>query len=170
VVFDHWQISGITQWSSGTYGGLSYSWVNAPTGTLTGTGGIDAGGSRVVLTCDPNLPGGEQTFRHQFRTDCIAPPTDQYRLGTATNDELLGKSVVNWDLSLFKNIPMGGRRGLQLRFEFYNAFNTKQFTGRNTNAQFDYTTRALVNTTVFGTTTNTTNPARRIQLAARFTF
>jgi len=170
VDLDNWQISGITQWSSGTYGGLGYSWVNAPTGTLTGTGGIDAGGSRVVLTCDPNLAGGDRTFQRQFRTECIAPPDDQYRLGTATNDELLGKSITNRDLSLFKNIPMGGRRSLQLRFEFYNAFNTKQFTGRNTNAQFDYTTRALVNTTVFGTTTNTTNPARRIQLAARVTF
>jgi len=174
VVFDNWQVSGITTWTSGTYGGLSYSFVNVPTGALSGTGAIDppggGSGSRVVLTCDPNLPGGDQTFTRQFKTECIAPPTDQFRLGTATNDELLGKSWSNWDISLFKNIPMGGTRRLQLRFEFYNAFNTDQFTTRNTNAQFDYTTRALVNTTVFGTTTNTTNPARRIQLGARFTF
>jgi hypothetical protein len=174
VVFDDWQISGITTWSSGTYGGLGYSFVNAPTGALTGTGGIDAGGSRVVLTCDPNLPGGDQTFTRQFATECVAPPTDQFRLGTATNDELLGKSWSNWDISLFKNIPMGGSRRLQLRFEFYNAFNTDQFLNRNTTAQFDYTTKALVNTTTFGATAttgnNVTNPARRIQLGVRFTF
>ena len=126
--------------------------------------------SRVVLTCDPNLPAGDQTFARQFNTECVAPPSDQYLLGTATNDELLGKSWSNWDISLFKNIPMGGSRRLQLRFEFYNAFNTDQFTGRNTNAQFDYNTKALVNTTVFGTTTNTTNPARVIQLGVRFQF
>ena len=63
AVFDNWQVSGVTQWSSGTYGGLGYSWVNAPTGALTGTGGIDAGGSRVVLVCDPNLPGGQSDVR-----------------------------------------------------------------------------------------------------------
>ena len=170
VLFDNWQFSGITTWSSGTYGGLGYGWTNAPTGSLTGTGGIDAGGSRVVLTCNPNLPGGDQTFQRQFKTECVTPPTDQYRLGTATNDELLGKSWSNWDISLFKNIPMGGSRRLQLRFEFYNAFDTDQFTGRNTTATFDYTTKALVNTTVFGTTTNTTNQARRVTVAARFTF
>jgi hypothetical protein len=170
AIFDDWQVSGVTLWSSGTYGGLGYTWVNAPTGSLTGTGGIDAGASRVVLTCDPNIPHGEQTFTSQFNTACIAAPSDPYRLGTSTNDELLGKSWSNWDISVFKNIPMGGSRRLQLRFEFYNAFNTDQFTGRNTNAQFDYTTKALVNTTVFGTTTNATNPARRVQLAARFTF
>jgi len=172
VVFDNWQISGLTLWSTGTYGGLGYSFVNAPTGSLTGTGGIDApfNQSRVVLTCDPNLPSGDQTFNVQFKTECVTPPTDQFRLGTATNDELLGKSWWNWDISLYKNIPMGGTRRLQLRFEFYNAFNKDQFTGRNTNAQFDYNTRALVNTTVFGTTTNNTNQARRVQLGARFTF
>ena len=52
-------------------------------------------------------------------------------------------AVWNWDISLFKNIPLGGSRRLQLRVELYNAFDTDQFTGRNTNAQFDYTTKAL---------------------------
>ena len=81
---------------------------------------------------------------------------------------------MNWDISLFKNVPMGGTRRLQLRLELYNAFNTDQWTGPDTTAQFNYTTKALVNTTTFGTTqttgNNVTNPARRVQLAARFTF
>jgi hypothetical protein len=170
VVFDDWQISGVTTLTTGTYGGFGYNFVNAPTGTLTGTGAINGGGSRVVITCDPNLPRGDRTFERQFRTECIAPPTDQYRLGTATQDEYLGPGYVNWDISLFRHVPMGGSRRLQLRVELYNAFNSYQWTGVNTNASFDYTTGVLTNVNTFGRLNGNTNSARRIQLGARFTF
>jgi len=170
AVFDHWQFSGVTTITSGTYGGFSYNYVNVPTGTFSGTGAINGGASRVVLTCDPNLPKGERTFERQFRTECIAPPSDQFRLGTATNDEYLGPGYMNWDLSAFKSVPLGATRRLQLRVELYNAFNTDQWTGVNTNATFDYTTGALTNANTFGRLNGNTNSARRIQLGARFTF
>jgi hypothetical protein len=176
VIFDNWQFSGVTTITSGTYGGFTYNFANVPTGTLSGTGAINGGngaqnnGSRVVITCDPNLPRGERTFERQFRTECIAPPTDQFRLGTATNDEYLGPGYMNWDISAFKHVPLGGARRLQLRVELYNAFNTDQWTGVNTNATFDYTTGALTNANTFGRLNGNTNSARRIQLGARFTF
>ena len=65
---------------------------------------------------------------------------------------------------------MAGTRRLQLRVELYNAFDTDQWTTVNTQASFDYTTRSLSNPNVFGSLTGATNSARRIQLAARFTF
>jgi hypothetical protein len=170
VIFDNWQFSGVTTITSGTYGGFGYNFANAPTGTLTGTGAINGGASRVVITCDPNLPRGERTFERQFRTECVAPPTDQFRLGTATNDEYLGPGYVNWDISAFKHVPLGGARRLQLRVELYNAFNTDQWTGVNTNASFDFTTGALTNANTFGRLNGNTNSARRIQLGARLTF
>ena len=170
VIFDNWQFSGVTTITSGTYGGFGYNYANAPTGALTGTGAINGGASRVVVTCDPNLPRGERTFERQFRTECVAPPTDPFRLGTSTNDEYLGPGYMNWDISAFKHVPLGGNRRLQLRVELYNAFDTDQWTGVNTNASFDYATGALTNGNVFGRLTNATNSARRIQLGARFTF
>jgi hypothetical protein len=170
IVFDNWQFSGVTTITSGTYGGFGYNYANVPTGTLSGTGAINGGASRVVITCDPNLPRGERTFERQFRTECVAPPTDQFRLGTSTNDEYLGPGYMNWDISAFKHIPMGGARRLQLRVELYNAFNNDQWTGVNNNASFDYTTGALTNANTFGRLTGATNSARRIQLGARFTF
>ena len=169
-LLDNWQFSGVTTITSGTYGGFGYNFVNAPTGALTGTGSINGGGSRVVVVCDPNLPRGERTFERQFKTECVAPPTDQYRLGTATNDEYLGPGYMNWDISVFKNVPLGGARRLQLRVELYNAFDTDQWTGVNTNASFDYTTGALTNANTFGRLNGNTNSARRIQFGARFTF
>lgn len=77
---------------------------------------------------------------------------------------------MNWDISAFKNIPMGASRRLQLRVELYNAFNTEQWTGTNTTATFDYTTGVVTNATTVGRLNGNTNSARRIQLGARFVF
>ena len=170
AVFDHWQFSGVATFTTGTYGGFTYNYANVPTGTLSGTGAINGAASRVAITCDPNLPRSERTFERQFRTECVAPPTDRFRLGTALNDEYLGPGYMNWDISAFKHIPMGGARRLQLRVELYNAFNTDQWTGVNTNATFDFATATLTNANTFGRLNGNTNSARRIQFGARFTF
>jgi hypothetical protein len=77
---------------------------------------------------------------------------------------------MNWDVSAFKNIPMGSTRRLQLRVELYNAFNSNQWTGVNRNAAFDFTTGALTNAATVGRLDGGTQSARRIQLGARFTF
>ncbi len=166
---DNWQVSGLTSLISGTYDSLGYNFTGTPTGALIGTGSIDGGGSRAVLVCDPNLPSGERTYEHQFRTECVKPPTDQFLLGTSTNDEYLTPGYANWDISLFKNVPVGGNRRLQLRVELYNAFNTDQWTTVNRTATFDYLTGNQTNT-AFGSLTGATRDARRIQLGARFTF
>jgi hypothetical protein len=46
----------------------------------------------------------------------------------------------NWDVSVFKNIPLwssDGKRFLQLRVEMFNAPNHRQFSGVNTGITFD---------------------------------
>ncbi|HYT64971.1 MAG TPA: carboxypeptidase regulatory-like domain-containing protein [Vicinamibacterales bacterium] len=170
AVFDNWQVSGVTSIISGAYGNFGYNFTNVPTGTLSGTGSINGGGSRVDIVCDPTLPKSQRTYSRQFKTECIAPPSDQFRLGNAKNDEFHGPGFMNWDISFFKNIPLGAsRRQLQLRTELYNAFNSNQWTAVNTTATFDYQTGKQTNA-AFGSLTGATNSARRIQLAARFTF
>jgi hypothetical protein len=165
----NWQISGITQIVSGQYGGFSYRYDNAPTGTLTGTGAINGGASRPDIVCDPTIPRGERTFDRQFNTDCIRPPSDQFRLGDARGDEFQGPGFQNWDISFFKNVPMGGTRRLQFRVELYNAFNHDEFTATDSSAIFDYQTGEQVGPT-FGQLTGATQSARRIQLGVRFQF
>ena len=99
----------------------------------------------------------------------IAPPSDQFRLGNSLGDEYIGPGFSNWDISFFKNVPLGASRRLQFRIELYNAFNTDQWTGVDTSAQFDYLTGAQTDAN-FGKLTGATLSARRIQLGARFTF
>jgi hypothetical protein len=167
---DNWQISGVTTVLSGAHGEFSYLYSNVPTGTLAGNGSIGGGPNRPRIICDPSLPRSQRTFERQFRTECIAAPDDPFNFGTASGDEFHGPGFVNWDLSAFKSIPLGGSRRLQFRAELYNAFNKSFWTGANTTAEFDYTTRTLTNPTVFGSLSGVTTSARRIQLAARFSF
>ena len=169
-ILDNWQISGVTTVLSGAQGGFSYAYLPVPTGTLSGNGSIGGGPNRPRIVCDPTLPRSQRTFERQFRTECIAAPDDPFNFGTARGDEFHGPGFVNWDISAFKSVPLGASRRLQFRAELYNAFNKSFWTTVNTNAEFDYTTRALTNPTVFGSLTNATTSARRIQLAARFTF
>jgi Carboxypeptidase regulatory-like domain len=165
-----WQLSGVTTILSGVQGGFTYVYGNAPTGALTGNGSIGGGPGRPRIVCNPALPRSQRTLGRQFRTECIAPPDDEFHLGTARGDEFQGPGYMNWDISVFKNIRVGHRGRLQFRVELYNAFDTEQWTGVNTNANFDWVTGTLRNPTVFGSLTEATNSARRIQLAARFTF
>src|SRR5262249_19973424 len=128
AILDHWQVSGVTSVISGAYGNFSYVYTNVPSGALSGTGSIDGGGSRPDIACDPTLPASQRTYSRQFKTECIAPPSDQFRLGNARGDEFHGPGFMNWDISFFKNIPLGAqRRQLQFRTELYNAFNSNQW-------------------------------------------
>ncbi len=171
AMLEGWQFSGVTSMLSGAQGGFGYIYSNVPTGAgaLSGNGSIGGGANRPRIICDPYLPRSERTFDRQFRTECIAAPDDPYNFGSARGDEFRGPGFVNWDMSAFKHIPLGGSRQLQLRVELYNAFNTKQWTAVNTTAEFDYKT-GVQTSPVFGALTGATNSARRIQLGARFMF
>jgi len=184
-VFDGWQVSGVGTYQSGAFGaiGWGYTGGTTPTGFISpNQSGVNTQqGTRVHYVCDPNLPRSQRTFERQFKTECVAIPTDQYLLGDSKGDEWQNIGYANWDLSVFKNFRMKAGRTFQVRAEMYNAFNTNQWSGVNSTANFSYTTGQLTNLTAlnattqqqeasFGALSRATRPARRIQLGARFTF
>jgi hypothetical protein len=172
AVLNDWQFSGVTSYLSGAQGGFTYAYFGVPSeqAFLYNNGSIGGGPNRPRIVCDPTLPRSERTFHRQFRTECIAAPEDEFHFGTARGDEFEGPGAMNWDLSAFKNVRLNGTRRLQFRAEFYNAFNTNQWTTVYTNALFDYKTGALTNPAAFGPLTGETNSARRVQLGVRFEF
>ena len=91
------------------------------------------------------MSSSERTFDRQFRTECIAPPgpwsdpKDVHYLGTATDDEWVGRSFMVNDLTVSKRFRLGGGRVVQFRAEAYNVFNPVNLTGVDTSAQFNYT-------------------------------
>jgi hypothetical protein len=48
-----------------------------------------------------------------------------------------GPDFLQFDLSLYKNIDVGDRFGLQLRIEAFNVFNRDNFIGQSVNRTFD---------------------------------
>ena len=130
----------------------------------------------MVLTCDPFLPKSERTTDRQFKTECVTFPGpttlagDQYYQGNSTNDEWVGLGYINHDITLFKNFAISGRRTLRFQVELYNAFNTTQYSGVGTTAQFNYTTGAQTQAN-FGKITGVRGSSNRvIQLGTRFSF
>ena len=159
--FDGWQISGVTTFASGFPLGIGYS----ATDTSDVTGGGDGG--RVVVTGKAQLPSGDRSFTQFFNTSVVARPA-KGTPGNAPKDVFRGPGFNNWDISGFKNFALLKERTvLQLRGEFYNAFNHTQYAGVNTSARFD-ATGAQVNGQ-FGQITSA-RTARIIQLSLNLRF
>src|SRR5262245_50937921 len=178
ILGDNWQLSGVSIFQSGTHGGFSMTWTGAPLTDMTGAGNTGNGiTSRVSLSCDPNLPKSQRTVNRQFKTECIVAPgpltdaSDIYFLGNSMQDEYVGLGYQNHDLSVFKNVPLGGHgRRLQLRVEAYNLFNSTQYGTVDTAARFDFATGKQLNPNFGRVTASRDGSNRIIQLGARFVF
>ncbi len=161
MALNHWQISGIASFISGTPLGIGYGTVVA-----TDVTGSPTDGARVNVTGNPVLPKSERTFSRNFRTEVFEMPA-KGTFGNSANTVIRGPGVNNWDVAVFKNFPVSERLRLQFRCEFYNAFNHTQFSGLDTTARFDQAGKQV--NARFGEFTAARNP-RIMQLALRFYF
>lgn len=163
AVLNNWQISGIASFISGRPTGVSFT-----TTTAIDITGSPTDGARLNLTGDPILSGGERTFGHAFRTEAFSlPAVGNY--GNAGRSPLRRPGINNWDVAIFKNIPVQGERmSFQIRWEMYNFFNHTQFSAFNTVARFNPSTGQQADPT-FGQYTAALQP-RRMQFGLRFNF
>jgi hypothetical protein len=60
-----------------------------------------------------------------FNPAAFAPPNNTF--GNVGRNTLRGDSYKNLDLALYKNIPLGTRNRVQMRFEAFNVFNRPYF-------------------------------------------
>jgi len=161
AVLDNWQISGITTLTSGAPMGVGFTTVD---GTDINGGGD---GIRIIVNGDPTLPREERSLTQWFDTSVFSRPA-RGNPGNSPKDVVRGPGLTNFDLTLFKNIPLGAdRRRLQLRWEVYNLFNQVQFNGVNTTARFDAQGNQV--NQLFGQVTSTRTP-RVMQVAVRVVF
>jgi len=179
-VFDGWQLSGLTSFSSGAPVNVSYS--------ITGTGpailnkqitGSEDVAPRVVFTCNPNLSHGDKTLEAFINASCFAPALKGSQGMDSPLDFLTGPGLNQWDMNVFKNIQVGekGPR-IQLRLEAYNAFNHTQWGSVNSSAQFSPAGQLLnkggssiANRFGFGALSATrANSARILQIAVKAYF
>lgn len=150
AILGGWQVSGIARFGKG----LPIA-ITGPNNTRTG--GLI---SQAVRTGNGILPSGQQTLENWFRTsDFQAAPL--YSLGndSRTEPSLRGPGINMFNLTGARNFRIRERFRLQVRCEFFNAFNTPQF-GDPVNA--------ILNRD-FGRVRSAGQP-RQIQLGMRLTF
>jgi hypothetical protein len=157
-----WQVSGITTIQSGTPVNITLSTDQANIG-ITGQQRPDLVGAVPELNCQPNSAGATQVVQRQqincYAASAFALPA-QFTFGNAGRNILRGPKFVSTDLSLMKNVPVGGSARLQVRVEMFNIFNNVNYG--NPNAVFD-------NAAAFGRITSA-GTMRQIQLGAKLVF
>ena len=156
----NWQLNGILTLQTG----LPMN-ITAPDNSQTG------GNHAAYANCVANPFAGTTTSRAAISTPSPAPgvfispsgfsipPAGTF--GTCRPRLFHGPGARNVDLSLFKQFPLGDERKIELRFEFFNAFNHANFANPATN---------MSNTATFGKVISTINDPRQIQLAGKFYF
>jgi hypothetical protein len=149
IVTDHWEVSGVTRILSGAPFTPGLTTVDGA--NFTGTPSEGARPDVVNPTADPINRFGRPAAR---------------TFGNTGQNVLRGPGVNNWDISIYRRIPLrrDGAKYLQLRFESYNTLNHTQFSAVSTAAKFDAQGNQV--DPLFLTPTSARAP-RRVQLALR---
>jgi hypothetical protein len=148
-IFGGWQVSGLSSFSVGSPLTLGYS-LSGGIGNAERnrriTGSEDFA-PRVVLTCNPNLSGGDRSITAFIDTSCIAPAPIGSVGGDSGVGTVRGPGLQNWDVSLFKKFKYGEspQHYIQLRLEAYNVFNHTNWLNFNSTPQFSLTTGQITN-------------------------
>ncbi len=165
-ITDNYQLSGVTQLMSGAPVDLNSSF-SFPPGSVTGSDqygaipfyySLDARGNLLLPKIGAPVRGSRDTLRNG--------------------------GLQNWDMSVFKNIPLGERYSIQLRLEAFNVFNHPNFQdknyGANVTGPWAYASATdpltITKNDNWGTFSNTYNSSggpgsfRVVQLGAKFYF
>jgi hypothetical protein len=178
LLLNGWQLSGSNSWVSGEWAAVSFTTPDNFdfTGGDGGMGACLAGNEpclrvvRPVMDGDP-MAGGGDPLTGWFNTAAFKRPSGRGDFGNAPRNAVQRPGINNWNLAVFKNVAVGGRRALQFRWEIYNVLDTVQFIDIDRAAVFN--AQGVQTKATFGTALgiqSPTAPPRTMQLSARFTF
>jgi hypothetical protein len=174
AILDNWQLSGENAFVSGDWAPVTMS--TTDNFDFTGGDGGTGGAVNNVRVVRPNivgdLTGGDRDpdpsgTGSWINWGAVARPDGRGDFGNAPRNAIQLPRIVNWNLSFFKNIPLGGSRRLQFRWEMYNLLNHTQWSAINTNAQFNPAGEQVNQN--FGKATGARSP-RIMQGSIRFAF
>jgi len=159
-----WVLSGVTVLQSGTPMTISYTNTNNVRGKTTDRASLKAGCTYADLGTSGRT---QDRLKQYFNTSCITTPAVVGDDGRATGFGNMGVSIIdgpgqrNTDISIVKTIPLGfENKSLEFRSEFFNLFNTANFS----NPATDF------NSSDFGRISTTAVNPRFVQLALKFIF
>jgi hypothetical protein len=157
-----WRISGITRFSTG----VPVTLLESDDESLLGTNG--SGPSELPIDT-PNYLGGKMTFQNPrtgqpyFNPTLFSEETEGV-LGSASRRFFHGPGINNWDAVIAKDTRLTEGINLEIRGEFFNAFNHAQFLLHSDGNYADF-----VDEPDFGYA-RAANPGRIVQLAAKLVF
>ena len=157
-----WEVSGITQFLSGQNFSASQPrdpW--DPNGIHVGTG---TSGTRPDQIAPVHMT---KTVDAWFSPNSFAKAVNHW--GSEGAGSLLGPGFNNWDLAAIKNTKIVERLNLQLRGEFFNAWNHESFGSGGGNASSASGVDNNLADSSFGQITAGHSP-RRIQIGAKLIF
>jgi hypothetical protein len=157
LVLGGWEVSGVTEAEKGVPQYITY----------TGSDVLGLGGG---TTNRPNLVSKvsyPKKVGAWFSTSSFADPAAPWAggsnqgFGNAGKDAVVLPGLFNWNLSLFKSIPLTSGEGpkIELRFESFNTFNHTQFQSVDANSHDSN----------FGAATGDYGP-RTLELGGKFRF
>jgi hypothetical protein len=146
VIFGDWQVAPLVRWQSGSPFSVTTGIDNALSGT---------GGQRAVQASD-NIYGDKSPNNYLNINAFTSPAAGTY--SALKPNAFYGPSILQNDVALTRNFPVGGRR-LQFRWEVFNLLNK---------ANFNNPTTAL-NSSNFGRILSAGDP-RIMQFALKFDF
>lgn len=177
ALLNHWQISGFTNFLSGTPidPGLSISGI----GNQNITGSYTEG-ARLVCASNPNGGITGSAYNHINSSAFQAPVVHSIGLGCSRN-LIKGPGINDWDMSLQKSIPISERVQFQFRVEAFNVFNHTQFSGYESTVDYSGLTNPTVTNLPFNSSGQLTNlfgfgavsgvrSPRILQLVVKFVF
>ena len=112
-ITDNYQLSGVTNFMTGTP-------VTLNNGYSFNSGALDGSNMWGTYAYYYSVDSAKNLV-----TPAVGPET------RATRDTIRSGGLQNWDMSLFKNIPIRERYSVQLRLEAFNIFNHANFNDRN---------------------------------------
>ena len=155
--FQGWSIAGINTYQSG----LPFSVTDPNGGTLFGLGATATTG---LFTCG-SISSAYTSGSIQSRVNGFLNPacfaSNPGLLGNTPRNAFRGPFQQDWDFSVAKHFSLHEKHSLEFRTDFFNVLNHPSFKQPNTVA---------IGSATFGQITNTVNPARLIQLGARYSF
>jgi hypothetical protein len=133
VIANDWQLAGIWTAATGSRYAVGYSYNNGG-GNVNLTGSPDYGG-RIRIVGDTGNGCSDDRLR-QFNAAAFQGPLSGSLGLESGNNYLTGCFQSAFDMSIQRNISLGGGRAIQLRADVFNFFNEDRITGRNTTINF----------------------------------
>jgi hypothetical protein len=128
-VINDWQLSGVWTGTSGNRYDLGVGFNNNG-GNVNMTGSPDFG-ARPIYVKDPGAGCSSNQYA-QFDTSVISAPTYGSVGLESGRNVMIGCAQNVIDISLARNIRLGGGRELRFQMDAFNAFNIVNYTGRST--------------------------------------